>query len=461
MNLSVVSIVGRPNTGKSSLFNAIVGRGKAIVFDKAGTTIDINKEIVNLDGVKFILQDTGGYTLDNYGTDIPAKLIGRVKELLLEAVESSTLILFTVEYNVVDFLDFELAKLLRRYKDKVKLVVTKVDTFTQRIQVSDDIYKLGFKDMFFISSKTKYGFEDLLESIRMFVAERSRLEEEKQEQEPIKISIVGRVNVGKSSIMNALLKSNRSLVDEEPGTTRDSVDDFIEGQRVSFRVTDTAGFRRSIFKAGLIEKFGIERTKMSIQNSDVVVVVIDGSEGITSQDKKVLRYVVESYKPFIIVVNKIDLVIGVDKLGDKEEEKRYREAFEDFLSRSFEGIRNVPVILLSAKYGHNVDKILDNVVVLYQLARKRVSTGVLNRRIRELVPHLFRGELSTKLRIYYITQVDINPPTFVVFVNKVENFKKNFEVFLRNRITEIFGFVGVRIKVLIKERERRGKKFNS
>ncbi|MCS7299407.1 MAG: ribosome biogenesis GTPase Der [Spirochaetia bacterium] len=458
MRLGVVSIVGRPNTGKSSLFNAIVGRGKAIVFDKAGTTIDINKEIVNLDGVEFILQDTGGYTLDSYGTDIPAKLVGRVKELLLEALEASTLILFTVEYKVVDFLDFELAKLLRKYQDKVKLVVTKVDTFNQRIQVSDDVYRLGFKSMFFVSSKTKYGFDDLLEGIKMFILERSKVKEEERESEPIKVSIVGRVNVGKSSIMNAILKSNRSLVDEEPGTTRDSVDDFVEGGGVSFRITDTAGFRRSIFKAGLIEKFGIERTKTSIQNSDVVVVVIDGSEGITSQDKKVLRYVMESYKPFIIVVNKIDLVIGIDKLGDKKEEKVYENAFKDFLSRNFEGTCNIPVIPLSAKYGYNLDKIFETVKVLYESSRKRISTGVLNRKIRELVPHLFSGELSTKLRIYYITQVDVNPPTFAVFVNKVENFKKNFEIFLKNKIAELFGFTGIGIRIIVKERERKRKK---
>lgn len=458
MKLSVVSIVGRPNTGKSSLFNAIVGRGKAIVFDKAGTTIDINKEIVNLDGVKFILQDTGGYTLDSYGTDIPAKLVGRIRELLLDALEASTLILFTVEYKMVDFLDFELAKLLRKYQDKVKLVVTKVDTFNQRIQVSDDVYRLGFKDMFFVSSKTKYGFDDLLEGIKMFILERSKVKEEEEETGPIKISIVGRVNVGKSSIMNAILKSNRSLVDEEPGTTRDSVDDFVESGEVSFRITDTAGFRRSIFKAGLIEKFGIERTKASIQNSDVVVVVIDGSEGITRQDKKVLRYVMESYKPFMIVVNKIDLVIGIDKLADKKEEKIYENAFKDFLSRNFEGIRNVPVILLSAKYSYNLDKIFETAKVLYESSRKRISTGILNRKIRELVPHLFSGELSTKLRIYYITQVDVNPPTFAVFVNKLENFRKNFETFLKNKIVELFGFTGVGIRIIVKERERKKKK---
>lgn len=458
MKLPVVSIVGKPNTGKSSLFNVLVGRGKAIVYDKAGTTIDINREIVDIDGVKFILQDTGGYMFEDTDAEVPKKLTSRIRELLIKAIEESLLVLFTVEYNNVSFLDYELADILRKYTNKVKLVVTKVDTIHQRILVVDEVYRLGFKSMFFVSSKTKYGFEELVDGIRMFLIE--ELGEQivnNSYSESFKVAIVGRINVGKSTIMNALLGKDRVMVDDEPGTTRDSIDDFIESQDSIVRITDTAGFRRSLFKAGLIERFGIERTENAIKNSDVVVIVIDGKEGITKQDKKALGVVLGNYKPFVIAVNKWDLVVGIDKLRDEKEMEKYHSAFVDFLSRSFENIRYAPVVLVSAKEKYNLDKLMEEVSNVFQKSRKRISTGLLNRKIRDLVPHLFTGEVATKLRIYYITQIDVNPPTFVVFVNKEEFFKKNVENFIKKKITEIFDFGGVPVKILVKQKERRKK----
>lgn len=458
MKLPIVSIIGRPNTGKSSLFNAIVGRGKAIVFDKSGTTIDINKEMVSLNEVKFILQDTGGYMLDDTtGTLIPQKLTKRIRELIQKAIEESSLILFTVEYNSVQFVDYELANILRKYLNKVKLVITKVDTYNQRIQVNDEIYRLGFKNMIFVSSKTKYGFEELLDSIKMYLLEYENTDNmiTHQTSEEIKVSIVGRINVGKSSLMNAILGRDRAMVDPEPGTTRDSIDDFLDNGELFFRITDTAGFRKSIFKAGLIETFGIERTKKSIENTDVVVVVIDGKEGITKQDKKVLRLVIENYKPYVIVVNKWDLVISKEKLNDQEEMKKFHNAFKDFISRTFENIKYAPVVLTSATERYNIHKVFEEIKNVYNKARKRIPTGILNRTIRKFVPQYFSGELSTKLRIYYITQVDINPPTFVVFVNKKEHFKQNIENFIKRKITEIFDFGGVPIKTEVREKERK------
>ncbi|MGC8766149.1 MAG: ribosome biogenesis GTPase Der [Brevinematia bacterium] len=457
MKLPVVSIIGRPNTGKSSLFNSIVGRGKAIVFDKSGTTIDINKEVISLDEVKFILQDTGGYMIDNNSDAmVPQRLVSRIRSLIQSAIEESSLILFTVEYDHIEFIDYELANILRKYSDKVKLVVTKVDSYTQRINITDEIYRLGFNNIIFVSSKTKYGFDDLLDSIRIYLLSHVNFESDfTQGKEEIKVSIVGRVNVGKSSLMNAFLGKNRSMVDSEPGTTRDSIDDFLDKGELLFRITDTAGFRRSIFKAGFIESFGIERAKRSIENADVVLVVIDGKEGITKQDKKVLGVVIDSYKPYVVVVNKWDLVVSKDKFTDEVEMKKYHDAFKDFLSRTFESAKHAPVVLTSATERYNIGKIFEEILNVYNKASKRISTGILNRSIRKIIPHYFSGELSTKLRIYYLTQVDINPPTFVIFVNKKEHFRQNIENFIKRKITEIFDFGGVPLRIEVKEKERK------
>ncbi|MGC8869955.1 MAG: ribosome biogenesis GTPase Der [Brevinematia bacterium] len=457
MKLPVVSIIGRPNTGKSSLFNSIVGRGKAIVFDKSGTTIDINKEVVSLDEVKFILQDTGGYMIDNNSDAmVPQRLVSRIRSLIQSAIEESSLILFTVEYDHIEFIDYELANILRKYSDKVKLVVTKVDSYTQRINITDEIYRLGFNNIIFVSSKTKYGFDDLLDSIRIYLLSYVNFESDfTQGKEEIKVSIVGRVNVGKSSLMNAFLGKNRSMVDSEPGTTRDSIDDFLDKGELLFRITDTAGFRRSIFKAGFIESFGIERAKRSIENADVVLVVIDGKEGITKQDKKVLGVVIDSYKPYVVVVNKWDLVVSKGKFTDEVEMKKYHDAFKDFLSRTFESAKHAPVVLTSATERYNIGKIFEEILNVYNKASKRISTGILNRSIRKVIPHYFSGELSTKLRIYYLTQVDINPPTFVIFVNKKEHFRQNIENFIKRKITEIFDFGGVPLRIEVKEKERK------
>lgn len=456
MKLKVVSIVGKPNTGKSSLFNALVGRGKAIVFDRAGTTIDVNKEIVDIDGVKFILQDTGGYMLDNEDdTDVPPRLTGRVRGLLEEAIDESDLILFTVVYNNVSFLDYELADMLRKYMGRVKVVVTKVDTIHQRIQVVDDVYRLGFGDVMFVSSKTKYGFDELVDFIKMFILENSEEQVQESEQVEVRVAIVGRVNVGKSTLMNALLGRDRVMVDDEPGTTRDSVDDFLNMGSVVLRVTDTAGFRRSIFRSGLIERFGVERTESAINGSDVVIVVIDGKEGITRQDRKVLKVVIDRYKPFVIAVNKWDLVVGVEKLKDQKEMERYTLAFADFFSRTFEGVGKAPVVLISARENYNIDKLLEEVFKVMEKRMKRISTGLLNRKLRALVPQYFGGEVVTKLKIYYITQTEVNPPTFVVFVNKLKHFRKNVENFIIRKISEIFDFCGVPIKVVARERAKK------
>ncbi len=451
----VVSVVGKPNTGKSSLFNAIVGRGKSIVFDEAGTTIDINREVVNIGDVKVLLQDTGGYVLREDDTDLlKGKIARRVRDLLLKAVEESDLILFTVTYNEVDIVDLELAKILRKYEDKVKLVVTKVDTIKQRLEVVDEVYRLGFESMYFVSSKTKYGFEELLEAIEMFIVSTGKAVSEEL-AEDLSIAIVGRVNVGKSSFFNALLRSDRVIVDDRPGTTRDSVDDFLEYGGKRIRIDDTAGFRRSIFKAGKIESFGIERARKSIERCDVAVVVIDGKEGLTKQDKKVMGIVVENYKPYVLCVNKWDLVVGENKINDEKEMKKYQKAFADFVGRTFSLAKYVPIVLVSAKLGYNVDKVLDIAIELKEKSKKRISTGVLNRTLRKEIPEMFSGELSTKLRIYYVTQVEVTPPTFAVFVNKLDNIPKGFENFFIKKVTEIFDFKGVPIKVNFIEKERK------
>ncbi len=465
MKLPIVSIIGRPNTGKSSLFNAFVKSGKAIVFDKAGTTIDVNKEIVEIDGLKFILQDTGGF-IDKHTKEIISsdylslfdntllKLYERIDKFVMKAVEESNLIIFTVIFNEVTYLDYELAKLLRPYKNKVLLLLTKVDSDHQIAYIDGEVYKLGFNNILTVSSKTRRNFYQLQDFIYSFLVENPSETKLIPAQEEIKLSIVGRINVGKSSIMNAILGSDRVLVDEAPGTTRDSIDEFFHYSNRLFRLIDTAGFRRSIFKAKKVEYFGIERSKKAIETSDVCVIVIDGKEGITKQDKKVIGLVIDNYKPHVICVNKWDLVVG-DKINNNSERGKYEKSFRDLIERHFPVLRNSPTVFVSAKIQYNIMSILDEAINVRENSLKRIPTGYLNRTIRKIMPQVFSGENQMRLRIYYITQIGTNPPEFVVFINHEKHLKQGFENYLRKCIIEHFGFSGVPVKIEFKQKEKK------
>ncbi len=438
MSKPIVAVVGRPNVGKSTLFNALAGERISIVKDTPGVTRDRIYADVEWLNYTFTMIDTGG--IEPESKDV---ILSQMREQAQIAMETADVILFMtdVRQGLVDA-DAKVADLLRRSRKPVVLVVNKVDNFQKYEADVYEFYNLGMGDPAPISAISKLGFGDMLERIVDLFPQES-LEEEEDERP--KIAIVGKPNVGKSSIVNRLVGENRVIVSDVAGTTRDAIDTPVKYYGKEYVLIDTAGLRRKSRIKEEIERFSIIRAVSAVERADVVMLVIDATEGVTEQDAKIAGIAHERGKGILIAVNKWDAIEKNDKTM-YEHANRIREIL------SF--MPYAEIIYISAKSGQRIHKIFEMIDMVIANNSMRVSTGVLNEIVTEAVAmHEPPSDKGKRLRIYYVTQVAVKPPTFVVFVNDKELMHFSYTRYLENRIRDTFGFKGTALKFLIRERK--------
>ena len=440
MSKPVVAIVGRPNVGKSTLFNALAGEKIAIVKDTPGVTRDrIYADVSWLDR-EFTLIDTGGIEPDS--RDI---ILSRMREQAQIAIDMADVILFMtdVKQGLVDA-DSKVADMLRRSRKPVILVVNKVDSFQKMMPDVYEFYNLGIGDPVPVSASQRLGIGDMLDKVLEYFPEG---EGEEEEDERPRVAIVGKPNVGKSSIINRLTGEERVIVSDIAGTTRDAIDTSVVHNGREYIFIDTAGLRRKNKIKEELERYSIIRTVTAVERADVVLVVIDASEGVTEQDAKIAGIAHERGKGIIIVVNKWDAI---------EKDNKTVKEYEDNIRRVLSFMPYAEIMYVSAVTGQRLPKLFDKIDMVIQNQTLRVATGVLNEIMTEAValqqPPSDKGK---RLKLYYITQVSVKPPTFVIFVNDKELMHFSYTRYLENKIREAFGFRGTSLKFII--RERKGK----
>ncbi|MBO1578403.1 MULTISPECIES: ribosome biogenesis GTPase Der [Bacillus] len=432
----VVAIVGRPNVGKSTIFNRIVGERVSIVEDIPGVTRDRIYSAGEWLNHEFNIIDTGGIDIG----DEP--FLTQIRQQAEVAIDEADVIIFmTNGRDGVTAADEEVAKILYRSKKPVVLAVNKVDNPEMRNEIYD-FYALGFGEPFPISGTHGLGLGDLLdEAAKHF----PKIEEEAYDDETIRFSLIGRPNVGKSSLVNALLGQERVIVSNVAGTTRDAVDTPYSKDGQDYVIIDTAGMRKKGKVYESTEKYSVLRALRAIERSDVVLVVLDGEEGIIEQDKKIAGYAHDSGRAVIIVVNKWDAV--------KKDEKTMK-AFEENIRAHFQFLDYAPIVFLSAKTKKRTQTLLPVINEVNESHSIRVQTNVLNDVIMDAVAmNPTPTHNGSRLKIFYATQVAVKPPTFVVFVNDPELMHFSYERFLKNRLRESFGFVGTPIRIISRARD--------
>ena len=437
MSKPVVAIVGRPNVGKSTLFNALAGDNISIVKDTPGVTRDrIYADVTWLDRT-FTLIDTGGIEPDS--SDI---ILSRMREQAQIAIDTADVIIFItdVRQGLVDS-DAKVADMLRRSGKPVRLVVNKVDSHQKYMVDVYEFYNLGIGEPIPISAANRQGLGDMLDEVIKEFPDKS--EEEDQDDIP-KIAIVGKPNVGKSSLINKLLGEERVIVSNIAGTTRDAIDTKVTWNKKDYIFIDTAGLRRKGKVKEEIERYSVIRTVTAVERADVVVVVIDASEGVTEQDAKIAGIAHDRGKGIIVAVNKWDAIEKNDKTIYKHTEK---------IRQILSFMPYAQIIFISAKTGQRLPKLFENIDTVIENQTLRIQTGVLNEILSEAValqqPPSDRGR---RLKIFYMTQVAVKPPTFVIFVNDKELMHFSYVRYLENKIRDAFGFSGTSLKFIIRER---------
>ena len=434
----IVAVVGRPNVGKSTLFNALAGEKIAIVKDTPGITRDrIYADIIWLD-MNFTLIDTGGIEPDS--KDI---ILSQMREQAQIAMDTADVIIFLVDVKqgLVDA-DAKVADMLRRSQKPVVLVVNKVDSFEKFMADTYEFYNLGIGDPIPISAANRLGIGDMLDVVTSHFDKEAM---EAEEDDRPRIAIVGKPNVGKSSLINKLLGENRLIVSDIAGTTRDAVDTEVVHNGKEYVFIDTAGLRRKNKIKEDLEHYMIIRTVSAVERADVVVLVIDASEGVTEQDAKIAGIAHERGKGMIIAVNKWDSIEKDDKTIYK-----FTRKVQDTLSF----MQYAEIIFISALTGQRLPKLFDTIDAVIENCNLRVGTGVLNEIMTEAVvmqqPPSDKGK---RLRLYYITQAAVKPPTFVIFVNDKELMHFSYTRYIENQIRNAFGFKGTPLKFIIRERK--------
>ena len=442
MSRPIAAIVGRPNVGKSTFFNMLAGERLSIVEDTPGVTRDRIYADVEWLGRAFTIVDTGG--IEPASTDV---LLSGMREQAEIAVDTADVIIFLTDIRegLVDA-DREVADMLRRSGKPVVLAVNKADHFEKFRNDVYEFYELGLGDPHMISSRGKLGIGDLLDEVVSHFPEGAG--EEKEDGIP-RIAVIGKPNAGKSSIINRLLGEERVLVSDIPGTTRDAVDSRIRVNGKEYILVDTAGLRKKSRRKENLEYYSVVRAVAAVEKADVAVIVIDASEGVTEQDAKIAGIAHEAGKGILVAVNKWDLV--EKETGTMEE---YRKEIREVLSF----IPYAQTVFVSAKTGQRMNRLFPAIDEVLAMRTLRVPTGVLNEILTEAVarnqPPSDKGK---RLRIYYMTQVAVAPPSFAVFVNDRELMHFSYERYLENRIREAFGFEGTALRFFVRERKENGK----
>lgn len=437
----IVAIVGRPNVGKSTLFNRIAEKRVSIVDDTPGVTRDRIYADAEWTGHEFALVDTGG--IDFNETD---ELLPAVRNQAKLAMEEADVILFVVDGKAgITDVDQHIVSMLRTAKKPVVVAVNKVDNL-KGMTDSYEFYALGLGDPIAVSAVNALNLGDLLDAI---VKELPEDVEVVDEPDTIRVAVVGRPNVGKSSLVNALLGEERLVVSNIPGTTRDAVDTYFKQDGITFIFIDTAGMRRRGKIDAALERYSVIRSLRAIDRADVALMLIDASEGVSEQDKKIAGYVHESGRASVLVVNKWDLL---------EKDGKTSLRFTEMLRKELGFMQYAPVVFLSALTKQRVNRIPELVKYVAEQHAMRVSTSVLNQVIRDAVginpPPSDRGR---KLKIYYATQASVRPPTIVIFVNDENLMHFSYLRFLENRLREAFGFEGTPLKLVVRPRQEKEK----
>jgi GTP-binding protein len=455
----VLAIVGRPNVGKSSFFNRLIGEQIAIVEDQPGTTRDRIYGDTEWNGVLFTVIDTGGMVLGHMaepgtgpsGEVTEEDIMRRTREQAEAAIEEADVILFMVDAKTgLTAADQEIAEVLRNSEKPVILAANKADSEERRLNAVE-FYELGLGDPIPISSKHSINTGDLLDQVvAVFPTEQP---EEEPEEEKVRIAVVGRPNVGKSRLLNAILGQERVIVSDVPGTTRDAVDtefEYREGEgddAVNHNITliDTAGIRRRGRIDPGIERYSVIRTLRAIQRADVVLLVIDATEGITAQDTHIAGYVLEEAKGMVLVVNKWDLV-------EKDSNTIYE--YTAHLRQELNFIPYVTFVFISAKFGQRVNKVLPTAMKVAAERSKRINTAQLNKLVKEATEaHPPPSKPGKWVKFYYATQADIKPPTFIIFTNDADAVHFSYKRYMENQIRGAFGFEGTPIRLVFRTRQ--------
>jgi len=440
--MPLVAIVGRPNVGKSTLFNRILGKRQAIVEDIAGVTRDRNYGAANWLDRDFTLVDTGG--LDPL---VEEGIFTLTREQAMVAIEEADIILFVVDTRAgMAPADDEVSKILRRSDKPVLLVANKSEGATREFEASE-FYKLGLGQVYPVSALHGSGVADLLDDLIFNLPEK---ESEPEQEHDMRVAVVGKPNTGKSTLVNRVLGHERVLVSDIPGTTADAVDSLVERNGKRYLLVDTAGVRRKARVSGAIEHFSVLRTLHAVERCHVCLLLVDSSEGLVDQDLRIAGLVHERGRGLVVCLNKWDLV--------EKDHRTFDETVKDIREKLF-FFPGVPVISMSGLTGQRVDKVFDIVDDVYRDARKELTTRQVNDTLDKAIeghqPHLVRGQ---RLKFYYATQVGTNPPRFVIFTNRPKDIKDHYARYIKRIFREEHGFKGSPIRLIFKRgREDRHK----
>ncbi len=444
-HLPVVAIVGRPNVGKSTLFNRLTGHRKAVVLDTPGLTRDRNYLAAEWEGRYFLVVDTGGYELDD-----TQPLLRQMREQTLLAVEESDAIIFLTELDdPLNPTDDEVMNILRRTRKPVFLTVNKCDNRERRDAAASDFARFGTDVVYGISAQHGSGTDELLDALIGALPEHDR--ESAAPEEGIRIAVVGRPNVGKSTLVNKILGFERTIASAVPGTTRDSIDTTFSREGKVFTLIDTAGIRRRGKVARGAEKLSVVSAIMSIERCDIAIVLIDGSEGLTDQDAHVAGYAVDAGCGIVLAVNKWDAV---------EKDEKTAGEFARMLREELGFLKHAPIIQISAKTGQRVEKLFDLILAIEKEYTREIDTSEINdflkRATGRLSPPVHSGR---QLKIKYVTQTGTRPPTFTFFVNDPKLLHFSYERYLLNQLREEYGFAGVPVRMRFRKKSEDAPEF--
>ncbi len=434
----VVAIVGRPNVGKSTLFNKLIGERRSIVEDVPGVTRDRIYGETEWCGRKLTLIDTGG--IEPRSDDV---ILSQMKFQAEVAVESADVIIFLCDVRAgLTAADREVALMLKKSKKPVVLAINKCDRVGAAPMEYYEFFELGFEeDPIAVSSVHGSGTGDLLDAVLAALPEDAG---EEEEDDSIKVAVIGKPNAGKSSMINRLVGSQRLIVSDIPGTTRDAVDTHVENEYGKFTFIDTAGIRRQSKVNDKIEKYSVLRAHMAVERADVCLIMVDANEGVTEQDERIAGIAHEAGKACIILVNKWDTI---------EKDNSTTNTYTKEVYEALGYMQYAPLVFVSAKTGQRVPNIFEHICYVYNQSRMRISTGMLNDVLNDATTRVQPpSDKGRHLKIYYMTQIRVAPPTFVIFCNNAELFHFSYQRYLENCLRDTFGFRGTPIKLIVREK---------